>query len=76
MPLVIVPNKLSELLYEKIDVLIDAIPDLKDSREDLYKAGLAYFNKTGNIPEFRVTTRRVEYKEQGVNLNKAVRLPG
>jgi len=48
----IVPNVLSNAIYERIDKQLEEVPVLKAQRENIYDDLLSYFNEHGVIPEF------------------------
>lgn len=55
---VIVPNELSDAIYERIDKQLEKVPSLVDQREDIYHELLAYFNEHGVIPDFTLEKRK------------------
>jgi hypothetical protein len=50
--MIIVPNTLKYAIHVKIDEQM--IPELEDSREEIYQQLLEYYNKWGAIPRFRL----------------------
>jgi hypothetical protein len=56
--LVIVPNELSEAIYQKVDAQLELVPQLKDQRENIYSDLLAYFDEHGTIPDFTIAPQR------------------
>lgn len=49
---VIVPNHLSNAIYQRVDAAIEKVPDAAPDREHFYSVLLSHFNEHGVIPEF------------------------
>lgn len=52
--IVVVPLALSNAIYAKIDEALEEWPELLDQRENIFHDLLAYFDKHGVIPEFKI----------------------
>lgn len=50
----IVPNTLSEKLYQMIDDQLEKMPELKKDRENIYHDLLNYYDEHGVIPDFKI----------------------
>jgi hypothetical protein len=50
--LVLVPNDLSDAIYQKIDAQIALCPDAAPDRELFYERLIGYFNEHGVVPDF------------------------
>ena len=55
--MVIVPNHLSDLIYEKVDAQIALHPDASPDRDYYYRILLAHFNDHGYVPDFTLQKR-------------------
>lgn len=51
---VVVPNELSEKIYAKVDEMLKPFPQLKENRDEIYGQILAYYDKHGTIPDFKI----------------------
>lgn len=58
MPTVIVPNSLSEELYKRIDAQLALHPDLAGERETIFSQLLEHFDRTGQVPDFKIERKR------------------
>ncbi len=53
----IVPNYVSDAIYEKIDAEIEKTPGSEPHRELFYSQLLNYFDEHGKIPEFSIENK-------------------